>query len=137
MSLQRGKEGEVPRWLTGVTQILKPTQRLTLQELNRVLFQETQSASKPASLVPLHRDFYARVRELLNELKGQPDVSKKAESVARELVTLRLRKIMNLAFLGVQDPSIVQGMTDEELLLFSEIRELVNLYYGELIGERA
>jgi len=134
VSIAKGREGEVPRWLLNVTKSVKPIQRLTLQELNRILFQETQSTGKPASLMPVGKDFYAKVKDFIAESREQ-EVYKKVQSAVRELVTVRLRKIMTLAFLGVQDPTILQNMADEELLLFSEMRELITSYYGELIGE--
>jgi len=47
---------------------------------------------------------------------------------------IRLRKLIQLAFLNIDDQNLINGMTEEELLIYKTIKQLIKELYGDIIG---
>lgn len=140
--LSKGSEDEVSTWLGIVLQkrnVVKITDVITIDELGRILFQEKQTINTPASLSALPKDFYHRVQLLRDELKGKNDLQalellRKLDQVVNEIVSIRIRKIMQLAFLNISDESLIDRMTNEEFLVYKTIKSVIERGIGDIIG---
>jgi len=141
-SLTKGSEDELRFWLAEELQKqnkVKILDSISLEELGRILFQERQNANTPASLVKLPKDFYFRVTALINDLKTRKDLEaleqlKKASQIINEIISIRTRKIIQLAFLGVTDQEILDRLTAEEILVYKNIKYTIDHSIGEIIG---
>ncbi|MEM0374664.1 MAG: hypothetical protein QXV69_05090 [Sulfolobaceae archaeon] len=144
ISLVRGSEDELPNWLALELEkrgIVKKLSELTLEELGRILFQERENINKPAVLAKIPKDFYMKIKEQLKELsrdsnKGLEvlDQIRKTRSRAEEIISIRLQKIIRLALLETNDQSFISNMTEEELLIYYSIKDLIRSIYGEIFG---
>ena len=141
-SLTKGSEDEVKFWLAEELQKqnkVKILDLISLEELGRILFQERQNVNTPASLVKLPKDFYFRVSALLRDLKTKKDLEaleqlKRALQLINEIISIRTRKIIQLAFLGISDQEIMDRLTAEEILVYKNIRYTIEHSIGEIIG---
>jgi len=140
--LSKGSEDEVSTWLGIVLQernIVKITDVVSIDELGRILFQEKQTINTPASLSALPKDFYRRVQLLRDELKRKGDLQalellRKLDQVVNEIVSIRIRKIIQLAFLNISDESLIDRMTNEEFLVYKTIKSVIKRGIGDIIG---
>lgn len=140
--LSKGSEDEVSTWLGIVLQernVVKITDVISIDELGRILFQEKQTINTPASLSALPKDFYHRVQLLRDELKRKNDLQalellRKLDQVVNEIVSIRIRKIMQLAFLNISDESLIDRMTNEEFLVYKTIKSVIERGIGDIIG---
>ncbi|AHC51242.1 hypothetical protein SUSAZ_04115 [Sulfolobus acidocaldarius SUSAZ] len=140
--LNKGTEDEIELWLANILQdrgIVKMIDMVTIDELGKILFQEKQTASVPASLIKLPKDFYFKVRTLFNELKKKNDVAtyeniKKAYQMLSEIMSIRIRKIIQLAYLNVEDENLMDRMTTEEILLYKNIKYAIEKGPGDIVG---
>lgn len=145
ISLSKGSEDEVQAWLANELQknlLVKIIDSMSLEELGRILFQERQNINAPASLVKLPKDFYYRILNLLNDLKSKNDIEaleqlRKARQLINEIVSIRIRKIIQLAFLGVSDQNLLERLTPEEILVYKNIRDTIEHSIGDIIGNTA
>ena len=144
-SLTKGSEDELQFWLAEELQKqnkIKILDSISLEELGRILFQERQNVNTPASLVRLPKDFYFRVIALIKDLKTQKDLEaleqlKKASQLINEIISIRIRKIIQLAFLGIIDQEIIDKLTAEEILVYKNIRYTIEHSIGDIIGNTA
>jgi len=144
VSLVRGSEDEIPNWLALELErkgIVKKSEEITLEELGRILFQEKESVNKPAVLAKIPKGFYSRIREQLQTISLSKDKNleildqlRKIRSRSEEIISIRLQKIIRLAFLETSDQSFLANMTEEELLIYQSIKDLIRLIYGEIFG---
>ena len=141
-SLTKGSEDELRFWLAEELQKqnkVKILDSISLEELGRILFQERQNANTPASLVKLPKDFYFRVAALITDLKMRKDLEaleqlRRASQLINEIVSIRTRKIIQLAFLGITDQEILDRLTAEEILVYKNIKYTIDHSIGEIIG---
>ncbi|BCU70495.1 DNA replication complex GINS family protein [Stygiolobus caldivivus] len=142
ISLSKGSEDEVSTWLGIKLQeknVAKIMDMVSVDELGRVLFQEKQTINTPASLSLLPKDFYHRVQLLRENLKQKNDLQaleqlRKLDQVVNEIVSIRIRKIMQLAFLNISDESVIDRMTNEEFLVYKIIKDIIDRGIGDIIG---
>ncbi|MDT7876106.1 MAG: hypothetical protein RXR59_06280 [Sulfolobus sp.] len=145
ISLSKGSEDEAHLWLAETLEnknVARILDVVTLDELGKILFQERQTVSTPASLVKLPKDFYQRVKILRNNLKNSRDLSaldqlRKVDQFINEIVSIRIRKIIQLAFLGINDQNVLDRMTGEEILVFKMVKYVIEKGIGELFGNSA
>ncbi|ACP35471.1 Protein of unknown function DUF1288 [Sulfolobus islandicus Y.G.57.14] len=142
VELIKGSENQLPQWLAIILEeknVAKIEDRISIEDLGRILFQERQNANTPASLVPLGKDFSSRVQLYLETLKRDKNVEsleklRKSISILNEIIKIRLRKLIQLAFLNIDDQNLINGMTEEELLIYKTIKQLIKELYGDIIG---
>ncbi|WP_338601443.1 hypothetical protein V6M85_00120 [Sulfolobus tengchongensis] len=142
IELIKGSEDQLPQWLAIVLEkkrIVKIEDSISLEDLGKILFQEKQNLNTPASLISLNRDFSNRVRLYLETLKKENNIEsleklRKSLSMLNEIFKIRFRKILQLAFLNIDDQNLTKSMTEEELLIYSTIKQLIKKLYGDIIG---
>ncbi|TRM86017.1 hypothetical protein DJ526_10375, partial [Sulfolobus sp. A20-N-G8] len=99
LQLIKGSQDELPYWLASVLErknIVKIEDEVSVEDLGRILFQEKQSANTSASLVPLSRDFFFKVKsyiDILNKESSIDNVDKirKAKNILNEIYKIRSR----------------------------------------------
>ena len=132
--LTAGSEDEIPFWLAEELEkkgYVKVTDLVTVEDLGKVVFQEREKANVPASLVKLPKDFYVKAEYYISRLESSGrledlDIKRKAEQMLAEIRKLRMRKLINLVFLNVTDPRLIEGMTHEELLAFQRLKNIIS-----------
>ncbi|MDT7862119.1 MAG: hypothetical protein RRA45_07890 [Saccharolobus sp.] len=142
VELIKGSEDELPYWLANILEkrnIVKITDTVGVEDLGRILFQERQNVNIPASLVPLSRDYFQKIRFYLESLKKDNNIEniekfRKSIAMINEIFKIRSRKIVQLAFLDISDQNIINSMTEEELLIYTVIRQIIRELYGDIIG---
>ncbi|QIW25304.1 DNA replication complex GINS family protein [Sulfolobus sp. S-194] len=142
ISLTKGSEDEIKLWLADELQkksIVRILDYVSVEELGRVLFQERQNINTPASLVKLPKDFYYRALLLIDNLKLKNDLEaieqiRKARQLINEIISIRIRKIIQLAFLGISDQTILDRLTTEEILVYRNIKYTIEHTIGDIIG---
>lgn len=145
ISLTKGSEDEIRSWLAIELQkqnTVKIIDTVTVEELGRILFQERQTINTPASIVKLPKDFYYRVLNLFETLKEKSDLEsleqlRKAKQLLNDIIAIRIRKIIQLAYLGITDQSLLDKLTPEEILVYKNIRNGIEHSIGDIIGNTA
>src|SRR6266852_1415157 len=139
-----GQEIELPLWIAqhlvemGYGKF-REDEQLTLNTLSTTHYKETLPAAKQ---VPrLSRSFYFQVRRLIRNLKGQElkDRAKgrdldKALALARDIVAIRVKKIVSLAASGEQATELTSNLTAEEQALYEKVREAVDSWKKDILG---
>jgi GINS complex protein len=139
-----GQEAELPLWITqhlvemGYAKF-RDDEQLTLNTLSTTHYKETLPAAKQ---VPrLSRSFYFHVRRLIRNLKTQElkDRAKgrdldKAQALARDIVAIRVKKIVSLAASGEQATELTANLTVEEQALYEKVREAVDSWKKDILG---
>jgi GINS complex protein len=139
-----GQEVELPLWMAqhlvemGYAKF-RDDEQLTLNTLSTTHYKETLPASKQ---VPrLSRSFYFQVRRLIRNLKIQElkDRAKgrdldKAQALARDIVAIRVKKIVSLAASGEQATELTSNLTAEEQALYEKVREAVDSWKKDILG---
>ena len=139
-----GQEVELPLWIAqhlvemGYAKF-RDDEQLTLNTLSTTHYKETLPAAKQ---VPrLSRSFYFHVRRLIRNLKSQElkDRAKgrdldKAQALARDIVAIRVKKIVSLAASGEQATELTSNLTAEEQALYEKVREAVDSWKKDILG---
>ena len=139
-----GQEVELPLWIAqhlvemGYAKF-RDDEQLTLNTLSTTHYKETLPASKQ---VPrLSRSFYFQVRRLIRNLRIQElkDRAKardldKAQALARDIVAIRVKKIVSLAASGEQATELTSNLTVEEQALYEKVREAVDSWKKDILG---
>jgi len=139
-----GQEVELPLWIAqhlvemGYAKF-RDDEQLTLNTLSTTHYKETLPAAKQ---VPrLSRSFYFHVRRLIRNLKSQElkDRAKgreldKAQALARDIVAIRVKKIVSLAASGEQATELTPNLTAEEQALYEKVREAVDSWKKDILG---
>lgn len=140
LSLAKGSEDEIPLWLAEELEKTKKAKisSITIEELGKILFQEKQSANTPANLVKVYPDFYFRVKKLKEELKNSGlegiDSLKRVNSTVNEISNIRIRKVIQLALLNIDDETVINKMAKEEYLVYKSMRQILTSFYGDVVG---
>jgi len=135
INLSKGQETELEFWLAKELQDqnkVKILDTITLEELGRISFQEKQSRNSQITLVEIPKDFYIRIGLLIKELNTKNDLVtlgqlNKVIQLANEIIPLRKKKILQLAFLSSSEKELYKNLTTEELLIYMNMRKLVNV----------
>jgi len=139
-----GQEVELPLWIAqhlvemGYAKF-RDDEQLTLNTLSTTHYKETLPAAKQ---VPrLSRSFYFHVRRLIRNLKSQElkDRAKgrdldKAQALARDIVAIRVKKIVSLAASGEHATELTPNLTAEEQALYEKVREAVDSWKKDILG---
>ena len=139
-----GQEVELPLWIAqhlvemGYAKF-RDDEQLTLNTLSTTHYKETLPAAKQ---VPrLSRSFYFHVRRLIRNLRSQElkDRAKgrdldKAQALARDIVAIRVKKIVSLAASGEQATELTSNLTAEEQALYEKVREAVDSWKKDILG---
>ncbi|AWR97044.1 hypothetical protein DFR86_05345 [Acidianus sulfidivorans JP7] len=140
ITLNKGSEDEIPLWLATELEKNNKTKiySITMEELGKIIFQEKQNINTPASLVKLYPDFYFRIKKLKEELKAKGieglDELKRMSSTVNEISNIRLRKVIQLALLNIDDQTVINKMTREEYLVYTSVKSILSSFYGDVIG---
>jgi hypothetical protein len=131
--LERGSQITLPMWAAEVligAGIAEPIEgRLEVQRLAQLLWREKRSISELVNLPP---KFYHALRHSFSSLSGADAESAKALRLyARDLVSLRLSKLLGYAAKGVE-PELIQHMTEEERELYVRLRSLIKAWLQSL-----
>jgi len=140
----KGERYSLPLWVAlelarkGVVKLVEPPE-LSTEELIRVHSRETRLSKGLAAELP--GDFYPRLRRLLARVRddAQRDPSRLAElgrlqHMARDIVDVRLKKIVSLASSVARSPLTRKYLTPEEELLFDVIGDLADAWREKVVG---
>ncbi len=113
--------------------------QLSLNTLTTTHYKETLPGSRMIPKLP--RTFYFHLRRLLKDLKAHEakDRAKardldKALALARDIVSIRVKKIASLGASGEQTSDLTSNLTIEEQTLYEKIRREVDAWRKEILG---
>jgi len=150
IQLKRGTEITIPRWISkileekGVVEV-KDTS-MNINELGRYSFLEIHARTTSTTLQKLPIDFYQKLRDYLEKLRGNiirkpspelVDEYRKARSYIYDILRIRLNRILLLVQAGAESGEIreeINKLTPEELILYKTIRKLLEDWQKEVIG---
>jgi hypothetical protein len=126
---KKGQEKNIPLWIA--TELVKQGYAklkenfIELSELHNVLKKEGEAHA----LQPIDEDFYLKVREQLRFLKQieSPTAQQsyeKIEALIRDILTMRLFKVLKIASQTRNSRDFTDYMTKEERILFQELSSL-------------
>lgn len=141
VSMAKGQETELPKWLGLVLSrfgyVELRHQQLNVDDVNKYLMSE-KGLSK-STLTKLREDFYIQVRELLTRARSNiADVDSiigivRLESNLRDLIRLRLNKIVGTALIGAKVEKFEENLTLEEVILFKLLNEVLNQWLNMVL----
>jgi len=142
---EEGKEYEVPYWIAseleraGIARF-REEELLDVKKLDKILWKEKVQQARQVS--HLEEDFYPRLRRFLNRLKKGANSSpernaeyRKAEAVAKDIVNIRLRKIVSLASSPEQTNETLNDLAKEERTLYSMLYAAINEWKTNIAKE--
>ncbi|MFX1518439.1 MAG: hypothetical protein ACFFCD_00730 [Promethearchaeota archaeon] len=126
LTLKKGQEKNLPLWIA--TELVKQGYAklkenfIELSELHDVLKKEGEAHA----LQPIDEDFYLKVREQLRFLReiDSPTAQQsfeRIEALLRDIISMRLFKILKIASQAKNARSFAESMTKEERVLFQEL----------------
>jgi hypothetical protein len=129
LTSKRGQEKNIPLWIA--TELVKQGYAklkenfIELSELHNVLKKEGEAHA----LQSIDEDFYLKVREQLKFLKqiDSPTAQQtyeKIEALIRDILTMRLFKVLKIASQTRTSRDFTEYMTKEERILFQELSSL-------------
>lgn len=134
----RGSTIEVPRWLA---EILASERLVTFQDTDVELeLYKALSLGKiqgSLQLSSLRNDFYPQMRALgaIYRRDKEREDREKFAVAARDLITIRVRKLLSLAALSVPPLDIEGQIPKEERVLYERVRDLVRLWRESALGD--
>jgi hypothetical protein len=137
LTLKRGQEKSLPLWIA--TELVKlgyaklKENFIELSELHDVLKKEGEAHA----LQPLDEDFYLKVREQLRVLReiDSPTAQQsfeRIEALLRDILSMRLFKILKIASQAKNARSFAESMTKEERVLFQELSSVCTQWKDKL-----
>ena len=143
---QEGREYEVRFWIArelekaGIARF-REEELLDLVKLNKIHWKErVQSTQQISSLT---EDFYPRLRHYLADLKRdaikKPEKMgdyEKARSLSRDIINLRLKKIVSLASAPAQTDQILNNLTREERVVYKVLYETISEWRNEILKRK-
>jgi len=140
---QEGKEYEVRFWIAqelkraGIARF-REEESLDLMKLNKIHWKERVQASQQVAYLP--EEVYPRLRRYLADLKSgaikKPETmrdSEKARRLSRDIINLRLKKIVSLASSPAQPRQILGNLTKEERALYDHLYEKISKWRTEIL----
>jgi len=144
LSVRIGQEVEVPYWTAReLVQLgyarFREEDVLNYNSLSKIHWRETIPASR--QLPALQPNFYCLLRRHMTDLKelSKQDQVKlreleRTESLVRDIVNCRIRKIVSLAASPTPSDELIQGLTYEERTLYTLLNKTINEWKGKLLG---
>ena len=144
LSAKIGQEVEVPYWTAReLVQLgyarFREEDVLNYNSLSKIHWRETIPASR--QLPALQPNFYCLLRRHVSDLK---DLSKRdqtklrelerTESLVRDIVNCRIRKIVSLAASPTPSEELIQGLTYEERSLYTILNKTIMEWKSKLLG---
>jgi hypothetical protein len=138
-----GQEVEVPYWTARQLVDLgyarfREEDTLDYNSLSKIHWRETIPASR--QLPSLQSSFYCLLRRHLSELRksSRQDQLKlreleRTETLVRDIVNVRVRKIVSLAASPTPSEELLQGLTREEQALYSTLHRTIENWKTRLI----
>jgi len=140
---QEGKEYEVKFWIAqelkraGIARF-REEELLDLMKLNKIHWKERVQSSQQVAALP--EDFYPRLRRYLDELKSgaikKPEKMRdyeKARRLSRDIINLRLKKIVSLASSPAQTNQILGNLTREERVVYERLYGIISEWRAEIL----
>ncbi len=109
-------------------------------QLNRAQWKEASGI--PGQISVLSGEFYPKVRRYLSELKDQATQSQmsekfqeydRAKHVARDIVNLRLKKIVALAAGPGQSEQVLNKLTKEEKIVYKQLVKIISKWKAQIL----
>ncbi len=144
-SAKVGQEVEVPYWTAReLVQLgyarFREEDVLNYNSLSKIHWRETIPASR--QLPALQVNFYCLLRRHLAELQqlSKQDQVKlreleRSESLVRDIVNCRIRKIVSIAASPTPSEELIQGLTYEERVLYSILNKTIENWKSKLLGQ--
>ena len=144
-SAKVGQEVVVPYWTAKeLVQLgyarFREEDVLNYNSLSKIHWRETIPASR--QLPALQANFYCLLRRHLAELhqlSRQDQVKlrelERSESLVRDIVNCRLRKIVSIAASPTPSEELIQGLTYEERVLYSTLNKIIENWKSKLLGQ--
>ena len=144
-SAKVGQEVEVPYWSAReLVQLgyakFRDEDVLTYNALSKIHWRETIPASR--QLPALQTDFYCLLRRHLTDLQQQSKQDQvklreleRTESLVRDIVNCRIRKIVSLAASPTPTEEILQGLSSEERVLYKVLNQTIADWKSKLLGQ--
>ena len=144
-STRVGQEIEVPYWTAKELVSLgyarfREEDVLNYNSLSKIHWRETIPASR--QLPSLHTTFYCHLRRHMSELhqlSKQDQVKlrelERTESLVRDIVNCRIRKIVSLAASPTPSEEMIQGLAYEERVLYSILNRIIDEWKSKLLGQ--
>ena len=140
---QEGKEYEVRFWIAqelkraGIARF-REEEMLDLVKLNKIHWKERVQASQQVASLP--EDFYPRLRRYLDDLKSgaikKPEKMsgyEKARRLSRDIINLRLKKIVALASSPAQTNQILGNLTREERVVYESLYGIISEWRAKIL----
>jgi len=140
---QEGKEYEVRFWIAqelkkaGIARFRKE-ELLDLVKLNKIHWKERVQASQQVAALP--EDFYPRLRRYLIDLKSGAIKKtekmrdyEKARRLSRDIINLRLKKIVSLASSPAQTNQILGNLTKEERVVYDRLYGIISEWRTKIL----
>jgi hypothetical protein len=140
---QEGKEYEVRFWIAqelkraGIARF-REEESLDLMKLNKIHWKERVQASQQVASLP--EDFYPRLRRYLADLKSgaikKPEKMRdyeKARRLSRDIINLRLKKIVSLASSPAQTNQILGNLTREERVVYERLYGIISEWRAKIL----
>lgn len=139
LTSKKGQEKNIPLWIA--TELVKQGYAklkenfIELSELHNVLKKEGEAHA----LQPIDGDFYLKVREQLKFLKQieSPTAQQsyeKIEALIRDILSMRLFKVLKIASQTRNSRDFTEYMTKEERILFQELNSLCTQWKDKLFS---
>jgi len=140
-----GQEIEVPYWTAHeLVQLgyarFREEDVLNYNSLSKIHWRETIPASR--QLPALQTSFYCLLRRHLTELKqaSKQDSIKlreleRTESLVRDIVNCRVRKIVSIAASPTPSDELIQGLAFEERILYSVLNGTIEDWKSKVLGQ--
>lgn len=144
-SARVGQEIEVPYWTAKeLVQLgyarFREEDILNYNSLSKIHWRETIPASR--QLPALQPNFYCLLRRHVSELKefSKQDQVKlreleRTETLVRDIVNCRIRKIVSLAASPTPSEELIQGLTYEERILYLILNKTIAEWKGKLLEQ--
>lgn len=140
---EEGKEYEVRFWIAeelekaGMARF-REEELLDAAKLYKIHWKERVQSVREISSLP--EDFYPRLRRYLASLKGEavqkPEKMKEYEKVkrlSRDIIDLRLKKIISLASAPEQTSQILKNLTREERVFHERLYEIISKWRFKIL----
>ena len=143
-SVRIGQEIEVPYWTAKeLVQLgfarFRDEDVLNYNSLSKIHWRETIPASR--QIPAIQPNFYCMLRRHMSELQelSKHDQVKlreleRTESLVRDIVNCRIRKIVSLAASPTPSEELMQGLSNEERLLYSILNKTIDEWKSKLLG---
>ena len=140
---QEGNEYDVYNWTaevlieSGIVHF-REEDNLDATKLYKVQWKERVQVAGQISELP--EDFYPKIRRYLKELKRdfarQPEkiqIYQRTKHLADDIVTSRLKKIVNLSSAPIQGEQIINKLTAEERLIYMQLTKIVTEWRAQIL----